>query len=74
MKAKSICTIREMLIGEQKKSEEAYKQFRENMICKYKIDWINSEMNETEKKLFRNLSIRLEDLNEALEDFEKYEW
>lgn len=74
MKAKSIVTIRKILIEEQKKSEEAYELFRENMIRKYQTNWVNNEMNETEKKLFGNLRTKLDDLNEALDEFEEYEW
>ena len=74
MKAKSIGIIREMLMEEQKKSEEAYKQFRENMACKYKTDWFNSEMNETEKKLLEKLRVRWSNLNETLDEFEQYQW
>ena len=74
MKASSIVTIREMLIAEQEKSEEAYKMFKQAMIDKYKTDWINYEMNDSEKKLLESLRVRWNDMNDVLEDFENYQW
>ena len=74
MKAKSIITIRELLIEEHKKADDAYKLFKETMFFKYKTDWISKSMNETEKELLEKLRAKFNDLSEALEEFEEYQW
>lgn len=74
MKAKSISYIRNMLIDETKKAEDAYSLFREKLIDKYKTDWINSEANETEKELLNHLDEKRDVLREVLRDFEEHQW
>lgn len=75
MKAKSIATIREILIQNEKDASCQYKTHKYNLKQKYNVEWLGAAvMTNQEKTELNNDKNSLKEARELLEDFENHEW
>lgn len=74
MKAKSIDIIREMLKKERDDAYKDYKYTKDYLEEKYQTEWIDNKLSDSEMEELRKVKVKYYDLNEAYEDFEKYDW
>lgn len=74
MKAKSIVTIREILIAEREKASKKKYDVRKHLMDKYDTDWIDSVANEDELDLIYMTREKYNEIRDALEDFDAHQW
>ena len=74
MKAKSICTIREILIQKRDDAKNKYEYKRGYLQNKYDTVWTDSAATEYELEDLYEAKAEYEHLEEVLDDFENYQW
>ena len=74
MKAKSIMTIRQMLIEEKERVRKEKDDIRNHLMNKYETDWIDSVANKDEIEILNMVQKKYFNISDALEDFEVQQW
>lgn len=74
MTARTIVTIREILIEERENAGKEKDYLKKHLMDKYETDWISSAANKEELELLDMVQKKYFDINNALEDFEAHQW
>lgn len=74
MKAKTISSIRNMLIKQKENAHKDYKDLRQKLEQKYDTEWLDNVLNDYEKKAFYGLREECDEAEEIFEDFEHHQW
>lgn len=74
MTARTIVTIREILIAEREKARKEKDDLKKHLMYKYETDWISSAANKEELELLDMVQEKYFDINDALEDFDAHQW
>ena len=74
MTARTIVTIREILIEEREKARKEKNDIRKHLMDKYETDWVDSVANKEELELLDMVQEKYFDINDALEDFDAHQW
>ena len=74
MKAKTINSIRDMLIKQKESAHRDYKTLRQKLEQKYETEWLIGILTDYEKRAITDLKEEYDKAREIFEDFEQHQW
>lgn len=74
MKAQTIIAIMDILEQKEQEAYDSWKQIRWDLEEKYKTEWLDNEITESEKMILSEARTDYDLLQEIREDFENHQW